>query len=76
MPSAVLAHARVPTLFSPLFPWLFFRFVTAISLPLLQERNAYVLHFDEDDYEDGRVRYQEIPIRFVVELPAPKRAAK
>lgn len=44
--------------------------------PPRADRSEYVLHFDEDDYEDGRVRYQDIPVRFVVELPVLKGRTK
>eukprot|EP00050_Salpingoeca_kvevrii_P014094 m.32601 g.32601 ORF g.32601 m.32601 type:complete len:265 (-) comp5554_c0_seq1:77-871(-) len=34
--------------------------------PPTQDRATYLCHFDDDDYEDGRVRYQEVPTKFIV----------
>eukprot|EP00053_Salpingoeca_punica_P006839 m.63818 g.63818 ORF g.63818 m.63818 type:complete len:272 (+) comp13880_c0_seq1:58-873(+) len=31
-----------------------------------KDRDSYLLHFDDDDFEDGRVQYQSVPVRFVV----------
>lgn len=35
--------------------------------PTHEKPNIYVMHFFDDDYEDGRTRYQEVAVRFVVD---------
>eukprot|EP00048_Salpingoeca_helianthica_P004509 m.77686 g.77686 ORF g.77686 m.77686 type:complete len:274 (-) comp13220_c0_seq3:47-868(-) len=37
---------------------------------------TYQLHFNDDDFEDGRVRYQDVPIKFVVQDQASKKRAR
>eukprot|EP00051_Salpingoeca_urceolata_P011658 m.144816 g.144816 ORF g.144816 m.144816 type:complete len:272 (-) comp17206_c0_seq1:138-953(-) len=41
--------------------------------PPTQERPSYLVHFDDDDYEDGRVRHQVVPVRYVVAYRGKKR---
>eukprot|EP00040_Diaphanoeca_grandis_P027123 m.153680 g.153680 ORF g.153680 m.153680 type:complete len:272 (-) comp30842_c0_seq1:102-917(-) len=35
--------------------------------PNFDNPNNYMMHFYDDDYEDGRTRFQEVPARFVVQ---------
>eukprot|EP00730_Choanoeca_flexa_P016479 TRINITY_DN7793_c0_g1_i1.p1 TRINITY_DN7793_c0_g1~~TRINITY_DN7793_c0_g1_i1.p1 ORF type:complete len:253 (+),score=49.42 TRINITY_DN7793_c0_g1_i1:2-760(+) len=54
--SAVLALYPQTTCFYP----------AEVSALPTQDKPTYTLHFDDDDYEDGRVRFQEISIKYVV----------
>eukprot|EP00042_Codosiga_hollandica_P026560 m.126348 g.126348 ORF g.126348 m.126348 type:complete len:247 (-) comp52233_c0_seq8:56-796(-) len=38
----------------------------AVFQPPTETRNSYLLRFEDDGFEDGQVRHQEVPIRFVI----------
>ena len=41
--------------------------------PTPERINSYSIHFFDDDYPDGRIRYQEVPVKFVVTKTKPAR---
>ena len=49
-----------------LYPGTTCMYPAQVVKPPTRMKNYYILHFDDDDYEDGRVKYQSVPTRFVV----------
>eukprot|EP00045_Choanoeca_perplexa_P002595 m.25444 g.25444 ORF g.25444 m.25444 type:complete len:89 (+) comp11600_c0_seq1:637-903(+) len=54
--SAVLALYPQTTCFYP----------AEVSQLPTEAKPTYTLHFDDDDYEDGRVRFQEVAVKYVI----------